>query len=128
MKVKQQKKKQKKAIIWNKVLIVAVIASIVALAIILSLVRQTQNLTEHAATNTFSMIGGCQMFPSNNVWNFDISNLPVDSNSANYIASIGQTSPLLNGFGDTWGMPYNVVPGTQPSVPVTFTYASESNP
>ena len=26
------------------------------------------------------------------------------------------------------GIPYNVVPGTQPKVPVTFQYSSESNP
>jgi hypothetical protein len=77
---------------------------------------------------------GCQVLPADNVWNAKVSNLPVDRHSATYIASIGATSPLHPDFGsgtydgEPIGIPYNVVPGTQPTVPVHFEYASQSDP
>ena len=79
-------------------------------------------------------IGGCPLFPADNIWNRDISSLPVHRNSANFIASIGLTSHVHADFGAGLyngapiGIPYIVVPGSQPSVPVSFTYAGESNP
>ena len=82
-------------------------------------------------TNT---IGGCPVFPSSNIWNYDISRLPVAANSANYVAAIGLTSHLHPDFGaglyngGPIGFPYMVVPGSQSSVPVSFNYASESDP
>ena len=76
-------------------------------------------------------LGGCAMFPSDNPWNHDISNDPVDPNSANYIASIGATINLHADFGSnpTYGIPYVVVSGAQAFVPITFSlYGSESDP
>ncbi len=77
---------------------------------------------------------GCAVLPADNVWHANVSALPVDPNSATYIASIGATAPLHPDFGSgTYGggpigIPYNVVPSSQPLVPVHFTYASESDP
>jgi hypothetical protein len=73
------------------------------------------------------------VFPSDNPWNRNISNDPVDPNSAHYIASINSTSNkfLHADFGSNldYGIPYTVVPGTQPMVPITFTdYGDESDP
>ena len=76
-------------------------------------------------------LGGCAMFPSDNPWNRDISNDPVDPNSANYIASIGTSINLHADFGSnpTYGIPYAIVSGAQAFVPITFTlYGSESDP
>ena len=79
-------------------------------------------------------VGGCPLFPADNIWNRDISTLPVHRNSANYIASIGPTSHIHADFGaglyggGTIGIPYTVVSGSQPYVPISFTYAGESNP
>jgi hypothetical protein len=78
-------------------------------------------------------ISGQQVFPTNNPWNQDISIQPVDPNSANLIASIGLTTGLHADFGTVWdgapnGIPYVVVPGTQPLVPVSFDYSDESDP
>ena len=76
----------------------------------------------------------CEMFPPDNVWNTPIASLPVDPHSAEYIAAIGPDNVLHPDFGqgdwdgEPMGIPYNVVPGSQPKVPVTFMYASESNP
>ena len=77
---------------------------------------------------------GCEIFPPDNVWNTPVNLLPVDPHSAQYIAAIGPGNPLHPDFGqgdwdgEPMGIPYNVVPGTQPKVPVSFMYASESNP
>jgi hypothetical protein len=77
-------------------------------------------------------IGGCSVFPSDNAWNEDVSGLPVDPNSATYIASINSTRQFVHpdfGSDPTYGIPYTVVPGSQPLVPITFTaYGSESDP
>jgi len=77
------------------------------------------------------MIGSCQIFPSDNPWNTDISNYPLDPNSANYIASIGASVHLHPDFGGAgqYGIPYNVVGAGQPKVPLlSIDYAGESDP
>lgn len=85
-----------------------------------------------AATTSFY---GCPVFPANNIWNYDISNLPVDANSAQYINSMGLNGQLYTYFGnapagaDHPGIPFVAVPASQPYVPVTFNlYPKESDP
>ncbi|HSA56399.1 MAG TPA: hypothetical protein VLE53_11900 [Gemmatimonadaceae bacterium] len=73
------------------------------------------------------------VFPADNPWNRNISGEPVDPNSANLIAACGATRSLHPDFGTTWagapwGIPYIVVRGDQPRVPVSFLYADESDP
>ncbi|MFN8546146.1 MAG: hypothetical protein U0807_18345 [Candidatus Binatia bacterium] len=76
----------------------------------------------------------CAVFPADNVWNRRIDTLPVDPRSDAYVASIGTDAGLHADFGGgLWrrapiGIPYTVVPATQPLVPVTFGYADESDP
>jgi hypothetical protein len=75
-------------------------------------------------------IGGCPVFPADNPWNEDISAMPVDANSATYIANIGggNLHPDFGG-GGAYGIPYIVVPQAQPMVPINFTaYGDESDP
>jgi len=75
-----------------------------------------------------------EVFPQDNPWNIDISAFPVNSNSANYVTSIGSTAQLHPDFGTQisgvpWGIPYDVVAGTQPDVAMDFvTYPAESDP
>lgn len=77
---------------------------------------------------------GWQLFPSDNPWNQDISAMPVDSNSANLIASIGLNTGLHPDFGTVYngapnGIPYVVVSGTQSRVAIDYTaYGDESDP
>jgi hypothetical protein len=80
-------------------------------------------------------LNGAVAFPADNAWNKNISQAPRDPNSDNLIASIGLATGLRNDFGSgTWngapiGIPYVVVPGTQPRVTVRFgDYADESDP
>ncbi len=87
----------------------------------------------HALFQPEATIGGCPLFPSDNIWNADISTLPVQANSANFLASIGLTGHLHPDFGaglyngEPIGIPYIVVPASQPGVPVSFDYADESD-
>src|SRR5437870_10280098 len=72
----------------------------------------------------------CQVFPSDNVWNTDISNLPVHSRSAQWLSSMAAaTTNLHPDFGGPpYGFPFNVVDNTHATVSVAFQYASESDP
>ena len=79
-------------------------------------------------------VAGCPVFPSNNIWNTRIDQLPLHPMSAQYIASIGASSGFHMDFGSgEWqgapiGIPYVDVPGTQPLVPISFFYWDESDP
>ncbi|SPE24858.1 conserved exported hypothetical protein [Acidobacteriia bacterium SbA2] len=81
--------------------------------------------------STSPTISGCPVFPTDNVWNADVSNYCVDPNSDQYIASINQNKQFLHpdfGSDPSYGIPYVVAPGTQPLVSVIFNqYASESD-
>ena len=76
---------------------------------------------------------GCPMFPANNVWNTDISKLPVDSHNAAWLRSMAAGRTYLHpDFGpDQGGYPYgitfNVVTNAHPVVRIRFQYAGESN-
>ncbi len=75
----------------------------------------------------------CVMFPPDNIWNTPIDHLPVHSQSAAFISSIGATRGLHPDFGTVWegapiGIPFVVVPANQPMVNVTFDYDDESDP
>ena len=74
-----------------------------------------------------------RLFPADNPWNTDISSYPVHPLSSQYVASIGAGTGLHPDFGTVWdgapnGIPYIVVAGDQARVPVSFYYASESDP
>ena len=80
-------------------------------------------------------LNGFVPFPASNLWNTDISSMPVDPNSAAYINYIGGAKPLHPDFGSgtyngqSIGIPYQVVTGSQAKVTVSLkAYASESDP
>jgi hypothetical protein len=80
-------------------------------------------------------VGGCPVLPADDVWNVPVDTAPVDPRSSAYVASIGATAGVHPDFGSgLWldapiGIPFVVVPGTQPKVPIAFFwYGSESEP
>jgi hypothetical protein len=78
-------------------------------------------------------LAGLQIFPPGNPWNQDISGLRAHPKSAIYLRSIGLTTGLHPDFGTVWegrpiGIPYCLVHGDQPKVPVDFYYPDESDP
>jgi hypothetical protein len=74
-------------------------------------------------------IGGCPIFPKDNPWNTDVSGYPVDrAQSDAYIGSLGSIT-LWPDFGSgqygDYGIPYGVVPQSQPLVPIVFHVSPE---
>ena len=76
----------------------------------------------------------CSLFPSDNIWNTPINDLPVDARSDDYVASIGLDTGLHPDFGSglydgqPLGIPFVRVPADQPDVEVVFEVAEESDP
>ena len=94
---------------------------------------QTNAATTQPDLGPNASLHGRQVFPADNLWNRDVSNDQVDPNSDNIIAGIGTTLPLHPNFGPPYqgrplGIPYIVVGGDQPKVPVTFANPGESDP
>jgi hypothetical protein len=74
-----------------------------------------------------------QVFPADNAWNRVISADSVDPASDTLIATCGANAALHADFGTVYngapnGIPFITVPGSQPMVPVSFTYNDESDP
>jgi hypothetical protein len=78
-------------------------------------------------------LSGCHVLPADNAWNTPVNTLPVRSDSTTLVANIS-TSGHTNlhadfGGGGAYGIPYMVVPSTQPKVRVNYTaYGDESDP
>jgi len=77
----------------------------------------------------------CTVFPSSNVWNRRVDDLPVASNSAAMIEAIGVGAALHPDFsslawngGKGYGIPINKVNLSTPTYHVTFDYDDESDP
>src|SRR5437763_5470647 len=112
------------------------LALAIATIILLSAVPFSQAGTCSGMTvGQLTSLNGFVPFPSNNLWNTDISTAAVDSNSANYINFIGSTVTLHPDFGagtfhnQTLRIPYQVVGGTQAMVAVDLNaYADETDP
>lgn len=78
-------------------------------------------------------LGGCPMFPRDNPWNQRVDTLPVRADSAAIISRIqglgGQRLHPDFGANPSYGIPFVVVPGDQPLVPITYVaYGDESDP
>ncbi|WHZ10358.1 MAG: outermembrane protein [Burkholderiaceae bacterium] len=88
-----------------------------------------------AALGANASLNGALPFPADNPWNQNISGAAVDANSDALIAGIGLNTGLHADFGSGLyqgapiGIPYVVVAGSQPQVPIVFTaYGNESDP
>ena len=75
----------------------------------------------------------CPMFPANNIWNTDISKLPVNPHSTAWLRSMNSASTNLhpdfgpNAGGFPFGIPYNIVTNAHPLVHIRFQFASQSD-
>ena len=88
--------------------------------------------------STTPTLDGCPVFPTDNIWNARVDQLPARPNSDSYINSIGANETLHPDFGSgVWppgstspiGIPYITVPGVQPTAPISYTlYGDESDP
>ena len=87
--------------------------------------------TATAVPSGFPTIGGCPVFPADNAWNQDISTAcpsmriqrRTSRTSAAAICTPTSADPA------PYGIPYIIVPQSQPMVPINFTdYGDESDP
>jgi len=76
----------------------------------------------------------CPSFPANNVLNTPITDLPVNRDSAKWLASMDSSTAYLHpdygpsgNTNNPYGIPFLVVSPRQPSVHVSFEYADQSN-
>lgn len=79
-------------------------------------------------------IGGCPVFPADNIWNVPIDKMPVDPRSQQYVASIGAQKGLHPDFGSgsidgvPIGIPFVVVPMKEPKVAINFRRFGDEEP
>ena len=77
--------------------------------------------------------GGCDIFPSDNPWNLDISRYQIHASSATYIGNMSPSTPFHPDWGtvsDAYGFPFSSGTAATPQ-PITWTAswgASESDP
>jgi hypothetical protein len=86
----------------------------------------------HAQTLTPAqarVVGGCMIYPADNIWNTPINGLPADPDSAVYINTIGKSYALHPDFGRdaSNGIPINVVDSTATKVTTTFDDKDDSD-
>jgi hypothetical protein len=103
-------------------------------ALVAGLVAVVPAVPAHAAvTGGLAGAPACTVAPPTSVWRTPVASLPVAKDSTALIDAIGAIAPLHPDFGaGLWdgepiGIPYTVVPHTQPRVHVSFLYASESD-
>jgi hypothetical protein len=95
--------------------------------------RTVSNSSRASDVGPGASLHGRQLFPPDNPWNQDISNAPIDPNSKQIVTTIGAEVQLHPDFGTLYmgapnGIPYVVVSGSQPMVPINLTsYAGESD-
>lgn len=96
---------------------------------------QQASACSQMAVGQGASLNGLLPFNSSSPWNQDISSAAVDPNSTAIINYIGASVGLHPDFGSgeydgsTIGIPYTIVNGQQPLIPITFTsYGSESDP
>ncbi len=104
------------------------IATVAALALTTTIAGGAGAVTR-PPTLTFGARTGCTIFPTTNVWNKRVDTLPVRTDSATLIASMGKSTTVHPDFGSFagYGIPGNPVTSATPRSTVTFQWPSESD-
>ncbi len=108
---------------------------VLALSTITAMTADTPAPASAAQAGTVLPGTDCPAFPADNIWNTPITGLPVDADSATWLASMdASTTSLHPDFGpsgnksEPYGIPWQIVSPSQPLIPIMFTYASQSDP
>ena len=86
-----------------------------------------------APASARGVVAGCSVFPSDNFWNRDIRRLRKHKLSRKWLAHMSKGVRLHPDFGPSYGdgpdygIPVTVVRSSHAKVPVSFTYAGESD-
>ena len=101
---------------------------VLAPAVAIALVAMAYGVLAGVQVDAAPGVGSCPAFPANNVWNTDISSLPVHPSSAAWLGNMGGASRLLHpDFGPSGGVPYgipfNVVDSSHTKINLAFDYS-----
>lgn len=108
---------------------------VIGLLLLIPFASSGAALAAPAQANAAS-VGGCPMFPADNIWNRRIDSLPVHAKSDAWINSIGRNTGLHMDFGSgNWdggpiGIPINIAASTVTGVRMVksqFQYGSQSD-
>ncbi len=113
--------------------ILAAVGALVALALTVPATSPSHPAKRVARPAAPAIVPGstCQIFPADNIWNTDISTMPVNSHSAAWLASTGATTGTLlhpDFGGPPYGMPINLVHTSHATTNFNFQYWDESDP
>jgi hypothetical protein len=109
---------------------VPIASAVIGLALVVGVVVPASGSTSSPIRVAVPRPSTCtDTFPVTNVWNKRVDSLPVASNSAALMTTMGLTKTLHADFGTDagYGIPYNVVSSSTPRSTVTFTWPSESD-
>ncbi len=96
-------------------------------------VRAEEAASQKGSSAVSTLVSGCPLFPTDNVWNTRVDNLPVHIRSDQWVNTIGRSTGFHMDFGSgLWdggpiGIPYNIVDGSVAKIPVSFYYPGESD-
>jgi hypothetical protein len=116
----------------NRTNIYVLAAVILVLAGFLAMRGVSHQTAPGLPTPSDLLLRSVRIFPADNPWNQDISAKAIDPRSQAILTRIGMDKPLHPDFGTVYhgapnGIPYVVISGPQPPLPVTFKYQSESD-
>lgn len=112
---------------------VAVFRRVLMLGVIGTLGLPASSAGAHLPEGPSPRLRGCDVFPANNWWNADITDLPVHPRSDDWMSHMSTERALHPDFGPSegaepdYGTPITVVRSTHRKVRVRFDYASESD-
>jgi len=87
----------------------------------------------HSGTSGASgaKLGACAAFPADDVWNRNIEQAPVSAEWTAHLRALVGSKMLHPDYGNSgsehYGIPINVVPQTQPKLPITFDDAEDES-
>ena len=119
--------------IHSNIISLAIMACLCAQVVIITPAQANELKHQNNIPAAAPVVGACSMFPDNNIWNTPIDGLSVHARSDQWINTIGRNTGFHMDFGSgTWaggpiGIPYNIVGGGAPKVPVSFDYDDESD-
>ena len=118
---------------WYGMATTVVAAAVAAVGVVPSSSAQSTAAAPGAADDKGG-VGGCSVFPANNYWNADISDLPVHARSRQWMSHMSSGSDLHPDFGPSYGeaprpygIPITVVTGAHRKVRVGFNWPRESD-
>lgn len=91
-------------------------------------VQGTATVTVTLTPTAVPMVGGCPVFTADDAWNIDVSSAPTSTSYTTLVRNMVGSIKLHPDFGGEYGIPFNVVPQTQPLLPMSFGYDDQSDP